>query len=188
MRIRLAAFPLLVAVALLAVATGCPPKPVETTPTPAPAPVETPPPTPAPEPKTEVTEPFKPEAPVTREVVPSIDEINRSGVLKTVYFGYDSSEIDDAARAALQSNADWLKKNAKFVVEIGGHCDERGTIEYNIALGNRRGDSVRQYLASLGVNPSQLVVVSYGEEKPVDPGHGEESWAKNRRAEFVVVR
>lgn len=188
MRLRPALLLLLVA-ALFVVSTGCPPKPIETTPTPTPAPVETPtPPTPTPEPKVEVTEPFKPEPPVTREVVPSIEEINRSGVLKTVYFGYDSSEIDDAARAALQSNADWLKKNPKFVVEIGGHCDERGTIEYNITLGNRRGDSVRQYLAGLGVNPSQLTVVSYGEEKPVDPGHGEDSWAKNRRAEFVVVR
>lgn len=187
MRIRPALLLPLV-VALFVVAAGCPPKPVETTPAPPPAPVETPPPPPAPEPKVEVTEPFKPEPPVTREVVPSIDEINRSGVLKTVYFGYDSSEIDDAARAALQSNADWLKKNAKFVVEIGGHCDERGTIEYNITLGNRRADSVRQYLAGLGVNPAQLTVVSYGEEKPVDPGHGEDAWSRNRRAEFVVVR
>lgn len=175
------------ALVLLLVATGCPPKTdTQTTPTP-PAPVETPAP-PAPEPKTEVTEPFKPEPPVTREVVPSIDEINRSGVLKTIYFGYDSSELDPTAIAALQSNADWLKKNGKFVVEIGGHCDERGTIEYNIALGNRRADSVRQYLASLGVNASQLTVVSYGEEKPAEPARSEEAFAKNRRAEFVVVR
>lgn len=187
MRIRPALLPLLAVVAVLAVATSC--KKAEPVTTPTPPPVEQPAPPPAPpEPKVEVTEPFKPEPPVTREVVPSIDEINKSGVLKTVYFGYDSSEIDDDARATLQSNADWLKKNTKFVVEIGGHCDERGTIEYNIALGNRRGDSVRQYLASLGVNASQLTVVSYGEEKPVDPGHGEDGWSRNRRAEFVVVR
>jgi peptidoglycan-associated lipoprotein len=188
MRFRTALFPLLVAVALLSVVTSCKKAEPVTTPTPPP-PVEQPaPPTPPPAEPKEVTEPFKPEPPVTREVVPSIEEINKSGVLKTVYFGYDSSELDDTAVAALRSNADWLKKNSKFIVEIGGHCDERGTIEYNIALGNRRGDSVRQYLASLGVNASQLNVVSYGEEKPVDPGHGEESWSRNRRAEFVVVR
>lgn len=187
MRIRLTPLLAVLAFALLALAAGCQKAgPVDT---PAPPPVETPAPAPpAPEPSKEVTEPFKPEPPVTREVVPSIEEINRSGVLKTVYFGYDSSELDEAAVATLRSNADWLKKNPKFVVEIGGHCDERGTIEYNIALGNRRGDSVRQYLASLGVAASQLTVVSYGEEKPVDPSHGEASWSKNRRAEFVVVR
>jgi peptidoglycan-associated lipoprotein len=188
MRIRFAPLAALLPLALLVVATSCKKAEPVTTPT-TPPPAEAPaPPTPAPEPPKEVTEPFKPEPPVTREVVPSIDEINRSGVLKTVYFGYDSSELDAAAIAALQSNADWLKKNPKFVVEIGGHCDERGTIEYNIALGNRRADSVRTYLGSLGVNAAQLTVVSYGEEKPVDPGHGEDAWARNRRAEFVVVR
>ena len=109
MRIRPALLPLLAVVAVLAVATSC--KKAEPVTTPTPPPVEQPAPPPAPpEPKVEVTEPFKPEPPVTREVVPSIDEINKSGVLKTVYFGYDSSEIDDDARATLQSNADWLKK------------------------------------------------------------------------------
>lgn len=113
-------------------------------------------------------------------------ELNRKGVLETVYFEFDSSELSESSRQTLQRNADWLVANPRWSVAVEGHCDERGTIEYNIALGDRRARTVRDYLASLGVAPDRIRVVSYGEENPVEPGHDESAWAKNRRAEFVI--
>jgi len=119
-------------------------------------------------------------------VEPTVDEWNRQGVLRTIYFGYNSDELDDASKATLQANATWLKAHAKYKVELGGHCDERGSIGYNVALGDRRANSVKGYLAGLGVGATQIVAISYGEEKPADPGHSEAAWAKNRRAEFTI--
>ena len=123
------------------------------------------------------------------EVTP-IDEtaaaINDRGELKTIYFGYDKDELTDAARASLRQNANWLKASPQWNVVLQGHCDERGTIEYNLALGQRRANSVRSYLASLGVDASRVRTVSYGEERPANPGHNEAAWAKNRRAESKV--
>ncbi len=113
-------------------------------------------------------------------------ELNRQGVLQTVYFEFDSTELSDGARATLQKNADWLVRNPRWSVAIEGHCDERGTIEYNIALGDRRARTVRDYLGSLGVDASRMRVVSYGEEQPAVPGHDEAAWSRNRRSEFVV--
>ena len=113
-------------------------------------------------------------------------ELNRKGVLQTIYFDFDSTELSDRARETLQRNADWLVRNPSWSVAIGGHCDERGTIEYNIALGDRRSRTVRDYLGSLGVAATRMRVVSYGEERPAVPGHDEEAWARNRRAEFVL--
>jgi peptidoglycan-associated lipoprotein len=84
----------------------------------------------------------------------------------------------------LQANAAWLKAHPKHIVEVGGHCDERGSIGYNIALGDRRATSVKDYLVGLGVNGASLIAISYGEEQPADPGHDEAAWAKNRRAEI----
>ena len=168
--------------------TGCSSKAKPSTTPSAPAqapaeqPAQTPPPTPAP-----VAEPFPQQNVTTNAVIePSIDELNRQGVLKTVYFAYNSNEIDDAARATLQANAQWLKAHASHTVEVGGHCDERGSIGYNVALGDRRATAVRDYLVSLGVDSGKLVPVSFGEEKPADPGHNEAAWAKNRRAEFTI--
>lgn len=171
-------------VLLVAVATGCPPK---SEPTSVPTTTTPPAPAPAPEPeKKEVTEPFAPAPPVETKTEPSIEELNRQGVLRTIYFLYDSADLDATTKATLQANAAFLKANP-YKVEIGGHCDERGTIEYNIALGNRRAASVRDYLASLGVGSAKMTIVSYGEEKPVDPGHDESAWSKNRRAEFTIL-
>ena len=137
----------------------------------------------------EVTEPF-PAEPVdtgdAEDAEPTIDELNRQGVLATVFFAFDSSELTDAARGTLRENSAWLKNNSQYRVVIEGHCDERGTIEYNLALGDRRAGAVRDYLSSLGVSASRMRVVSYGEERPADPGHGESAWAKNRRAAFVI--
>ena len=103
-----------------------------------------------------------------------------------IHFDYDKSFIREDAKPALAKVADHLKRNAGAKVQIEGHCDERGTAEYNMALGARRAESAKKYLASLGVNAAALSTVSYGKEKPLDPGHTEDAWAKNRRAHFVL--
>lgn len=105
--------------------------------------------------------------------------------LKTVYFDLNSSDLGGDARATLAANAAWLKAhNVKITIE--GHCDKRGSTEYNLALGERRAYIVRNYLKSLGINPDRMAIISYGEEKPLDYAETEGSMAKNRRAEFVV--
>jgi len=129
---------------------------------------------------------FVPTAPEVQQINESAAAINERGDLKTIYFGYDKDELTDAARATLRQNANWLKANPQWNVVLEGHCDERGTIEYNLALGQRRANSVRSYMASLGVDASRVRTVSYGEERPVDNGHTEAAWAKNRRAESKV--
>jgi peptidoglycan-associated lipoprotein len=117
----------------------------------------------------------------------SIDELNQQSPFQPVFFLLDSDQITSAGQAALQSNAQILKQYATWVVTIEGHCDERGTPEYNLALGERRALAARDYLISLGIAPDRLKTVSYGNEFPFDPGHGEEAYAKNRRAHFVVT-
>jgi len=129
------------------------------------------------------------EPPVQAQDIPddrTPGEINNSGVLKTVYFDYDKAELGDNTRMVLRSNAEWLKDNDRWNVVVQGHCDERGTIEYNLALGQRRANSVREYMASLGVSPSRVRIVPYGEEKPAVAGSNEVAYQQNRRAEFVV--
>jgi peptidoglycan-associated lipoprotein len=112
--------------------------------------------------------------------------IFESKMLKDIHFDYDKYDIRLGDAEILKENATLLTKNAvKFQVE--GHCDERGTNEYNLALGERRANSVKNYLTSLGIEPSRIVTVSYGEEKPLDPKQDEEAWAKNRRAHFVIL-
>lgn len=108
--------------------------------------------------------------------------------LETVHFAYDKSSISEDNKRILQGNADWIKKNPKFKIQIEGHCDSRGTIEYNLALGERRANAVKAYLVSLGVPAASLSVISYGKEKPVDSGDGESAHAKNRRANFLPVQ
>lgn len=110
-----------------------------------------------------------------------------SSELTTVYFAYDSYSLTSEARNALKNNADWLKQNASARVQIEGHCDERGTNEYNMALGDRRANAVRNYLSRMGVESSRMDVISYGEERPSDSGHDEGAWSRNRRAVFVVL-
>lgn len=105
--------------------------------------------------------------------------------LATVYFALDSSALDEAAQAMLDRNAKLLRDNASWTVTIGGHCDERGTVEYNQALGERRALAVRDYLVAAGVPESRLRAVSYGKEMPALDGHDESAWSKNRRAEFT---
>jgi peptidoglycan-associated lipoprotein len=103
-----------------------------------------------------------------------------------IYFEFDRSRLLPEGKEILRRNAKWLKAHPEVQVTIEGHCDERGTTEYNLALGDRRAQSVKTYLVDLGVEPERLTTVSFGEEKPIDPGHSERAWAKNRRAQFVI--
>jgi peptidoglycan-associated lipoprotein len=117
----------------------------------------------------------------------SLDELNRESPLKPVFFDLDSAELSAEAQRALQENAELLKQNSTWQITIEGHCDERGTAEYNLALGERRANTARDYLVSLGIPASRLKTVSYGKEFPFDPGHNEAAWSKNRRAHFVIT-
>jgi peptidoglycan-associated lipoprotein len=108
-----------------------------------------------------------------------------SSPLKDVYFDFDSYALRTDARAVLKSNAEWLKANPGAQVQIEGHCDERGTTEYNLALGSKRAQSAKDYLVTLGIAGSRLSTISYGEELPVCTEHNEECWQKNRHDRFV---
>jgi peptidoglycan-associated lipoprotein len=108
--------------------------------------------------------------------------------LKDVYFEFDQYNLTDQATEVLTKNADWLKDNPKVRILVEGHCDERGTVEYNMALGQKRATSVRDFLFSLGVKAERINTISYGKEKPIDPAHNEEAWARNRRTHMLVVK
>lgn len=108
--------------------------------------------------------------------------------LNTVQFEYDKSTLSAEARKTLQGNAEWMKNNAKMKVQIEGHCDSRGSLEYNLALGERRANSVKAYMNSLGIPNSRLSVISFGEQKPLVDGETEEAYSKNRRANFVPAQ
>jgi peptidoglycan-associated lipoprotein len=117
----------------------------------------------------------------------SLDDLNRDSPLKPAFFGLDSAELDASGQTVVQNNAELLKKYSSWAITIEGHCDERGTAEYNLALGERRAVAVRTYLVSLGISPDRLRIVSYGKEFPFDPAHSESAWSKNRRAHFVIT-
>lgn len=114
-------------------------------------------------------------------------DAGQAGELKTVNFEFDSFTLTAEAKTILQKNADWLKKEAKIKIQTEGHCDSRGTIEYNISLGEKRAATVKKYLVALGVKADRINTISYGEERPLDGADIEEAWAKNRRANFVLV-
>jgi peptidoglycan-associated lipoprotein len=129
---------------------------------------------------------------VTVEALPAdIDELNRvaqqRGYLQDAFFGYDEAALSANGESALTTSASWLKQNQQYNLLIEGHCDERGTEQYNLALGDRRANIAREYLATLGVDASRIRTVSYGEERPFDAGHDESAWVKNRRAHLVLV-
>ena len=117
----------------------------------------------------------------------SLDELNRDSPLKPVFYDLDSTELSPAAQQALQENAQVLRKYAQWQVTVEGHCDERGTPGYNLALGERRAITARDYLVSLGIPVARVKTVSYGKEFPFDPGHDDAAWSKNRRAHFVIT-
>ena len=110
-----------------------------------------------------------------------------SKLLKDIYFDFDKYEVRSGEAEILKENAAILKKYPSAKIQIEGHCDERGTIEYNLALGERRANSVKKYLISLGIPENRISTISYGEEKPLDPRHTEDAWAKNRRAHTIVL-
>jgi peptidoglycan-associated lipoprotein len=144
------------------------------------------PPTP-PEPIAEPT--TVPPEPITEDPlsVSDIDKINQNSPFQPVFFAYDSAEVDPSGQQVLDANAQVLSKYAEWVITIEGHADERGTAEYNLALGERRAVAARAYLISLGIPVDRLKTVSYGKEFPFDPAHSEAAWSKNRRAHFVVT-
>jgi peptidoglycan-associated lipoprotein len=187
-----AAFLLLLVMTCLGLAACGGKKPPIARPTPPPpatAPAATAtarPPTP-PEPVAEPT--VVPQEPVRADTISSaaLDDLNRSSPLKPAFFDLDSSELTVAGRAALDEDAATLKRNTSWVITIEGHCDERGTAEYNLALGERRAVTARSYLVSLGVTPDRLRTVSYGKEFPFEAGHDEGAYTKNRRAHFVIT-
>jgi peptidoglycan-associated lipoprotein len=106
--------------------------------------------------------------------------------LSDAFFDFDSASLKAEAKSTLDANAREMKRVTDKNITIEGHCDERGTKAYNLALGEKRANAARDYLVAMGVNPSRITTISYGKERPFDPGHTEAAWAKNRRAHFVV--
>ncbi|MFZ6017446.1 MAG: peptidoglycan-associated lipoprotein Pal [Nitrospirota bacterium] len=166
---------------------GCPPRKI-VQPEP-PAPVVTP------EVKEKVVE-VKPEEKITEPKVAKVETkevetpkyIEERGIFQDIHFDFDRYEIRPDAKPALQTTASWLLKNTSAKILIEGHCDERGTNEYNLALGDRRAKATRDYLTALGVTSGRIEMISYGEEKPLCTEHNEACWWKNRRAHFVVLK
>lgn len=111
----------------------------------------------------------------------------KAGPLQTVYFSFDSSSLGSETRAMLEANALFLKENSNIDIQVEGHADERGGIQYNLALGERRARSVKDYLVASGVSSSRVSIVSFGKERPMEFGHDESAWGKNRRANFVIT-
>ena len=117
----------------------------------------------------------------------SLEEINLEAPLNTIHFDYDRFFIREDAKPVLETNAAWLQKFRSAKILIEGHCDERGTEEYNLALGEKRAKSTMEYLVSLGVSPERMKIISYGKSQPFDPGHNEVAWQKNRRSQFLII-
>jgi peptidoglycan-associated lipoprotein len=115
------------------------------------------------------------------------DALSEGGPLADVRFELDSSALSEAARQTLAGHAAWLKSHPSARITVEGHCDERGTVDYNLALGEQRARAVREYLVDLGISPGRLRTLSFGKEKPLDPASNEAAWAVNRRAHFVVA-
>ncbi|UCG62408.1 MAG: peptidoglycan-associated lipoprotein Pal [Candidatus Zixiibacteriota bacterium] len=161
----------LMLVAMIAVIiTGCPEKP----------------PPPPPEEPVEVAPPVEKDttpAPAPPPPKPKLTEQQ----LQTVYFDFDKYNLRPDAKASLDANFALLQEFPDVILKIEGHCDERGTIEYNLSLGEKRAKATVDYLVGLGIDPGRMSAISYGKERPVDPGHDEVAWAKNRRAEFRII-
>ncbi|MCG6909768.1 MAG: peptidoglycan-associated lipoprotein Pal [Deltaproteobacteria bacterium] len=123
---------------------------------------------------------------VEKEEAPNDDMVAQVFENEDIYFDFDSSALKESAKASLIRKTEWLRANPDASVIIEGHCDERGTEAYNIALGDRRAQSAMAFFVDMGIEASQLSAISYGEERPVDIAKNEEAWAKNRRAHFVI--
>ena len=183
---------LVVAVALVAVAGAACAKKVAPVAKPMPSPTSTtggkaPPPPGPPEPVVEPT--VVPPMPIGEDAISgkSLDDLNRDSPLKPVFFELDSADLSGVGQATLQENAGVLKKYGNWQITIEGHCDERGSAEYNLALGERRAAAARDYLVSLGIPATRVRTVSYGKEFPFDPARNDAAYALNRRAHFVIT-
>jgi peptidoglycan-associated lipoprotein len=132
-----------------------------------------------------------PETAAPQVVAPEPEETDvmaEGKILNTIYFDFDKSDLQSNAIDVLKKIGGWLTKNPDKKIRIEGHCDERGTDEYNIALGERRAQAAKNYLSTMGIPMQNVSTLSFGEEKPADPGHNEAAWSKNRRAEFKIVK
>ncbi len=176
----------LIALAAVVVALPACSKDAPPAPTPEPMPEAPAPAAPAPAPEPAQTGDWE-EADAPEQTFLSAEEINARKLLKPIYFDYDKADIRTDQRSTLQANADWLREHGDVAILIEGHCDERGTREYNLALGDRRATATRDYLVSLGISANRVEIVSYGEENPAAMGEGEQNWSLNRRGEFVAT-
>ena len=185
-------------IALLAATVACAPrKPKVTNTAPPPTtadtstatrtPTVTPPPPVAPPPPQRLEEPAPVRLTEDSTSSRSLDDLNRNSLLQPAFFPVDSFDLDDSGRAVVSANADVLKKYPTWKITVEGHADERGTPEYNLALGEKRAVAVKTYLVSLGIPADRLQTISYGKEFPFEPGHDENAWSKNRRAHFVIT-
>ena len=173
----------ILAAALLPFAAACKKKPPTTT-------AEARPPVEAPDPPETRVPPPPPPAPAEAAgevMTQDISEMNKKGYLTDAYFDYDQSDLRDDARTALSGNAQWLKRYPSIQILVEGHCDERGTSAYNLALGDRRANAARDYVASLGISAARVRTVSYGKERPFCTESSESCWQQNRRAHFVIT-
>ena len=163
-----------------ALVSACKPKPKEVPP----------PPQVKEQPKVEKVEPPPVKPALTEEELfmqKSLEQLNREKPLGTVYFDYDKYFIREDAKPTLSANAAWLNKFKSVRILIEGHCDDRGTEDYNLALGEKRAKSAYDYLLSLGIAAERLQTISYGKSQPLDPGQNEISWQRNRRAQFTII-
>jgi peptidoglycan-associated lipoprotein len=143
-------------------------------------------PPPAPETKPIATQPTEPATPKKEEPV-TPKTVLTEAQFRTVYFDFDKFNLRSDAKAALDANYELLKNFPDVIVKIEGHCDERGTVEYNLSLGEKRARSTMDYLAQLGVGTGRMSIISFGKERPADGGHNEGAWQKNRRCEFRII-
>ena len=172
----------LAVVLVFSVAVSCKKKPKEVPP---------PPPQAQEQPKVEKVEQPAVKEPVLSEeeifLQKSLEQINKEKPLANIYFDYDKALIRDDARPVLEANAGWLARFKTIKILVAGNCDERGTEEYNMALGEKRAKAAMDYLTTLGVSAGRMRIISYGKSQPVEPGHNEAAWQKNRRDEFLVI-
>jgi peptidoglycan-associated lipoprotein len=178
---------LLIALLIAGLSFACKTQPI------AEAPVTTPPAfesAPATAERVDETAGFREAAPQSETMRPSdlsADRLNAQGVVKRIHFDFDKYDLRADAVRTLGDNAARIREHSQFRVRIEGHCDERGTVEYNLALGEKRARAARDYLVSLGIPSRRFTIISYGKERALDPGHNEEAWALNRRAEFIFL-
>lgn len=189
-RVRRLFTTIVLALVLAIVVAGCKKKVPAAAPAPPPPPPPTAPATPPPPPPPPAPAPAPTPPPLTEEEVfarKSLDQLNAERPLDDVFFDLDRADVREDARPPLQKNADWMKKWTTTTIAIEGHCDSRGSAEYNLGLGSRRATAVKDYLASLGVPAGRMTVVSKGKEAPACADENESCWQQNRRGHFVIT-